>query len=82
MKTIKETKEYTIIEKRSKRYGVRNNETRKWINGEEKIKILLKEKLIKAAPPKKVEEPKEEVAAEATTEGSEETKAEEEAPAK
>ena len=66
MKTIKETKKYIIVEKRSNRYGVKDAETKKWINGDEKIKILLKEKLIKVAAPKP--KPVEEAAPEETTE--------------
>ncbi|MEM8608500.1 MAG: hypothetical protein AAGF92_15430 [Myxococcota bacterium] len=71
MEIVKKTPEYEIIKKRSGRYGVRNAE-RKWVNGEEKVKILLAEKLIKAPEPKK-EEPAE--AAEEAGEGAEATEA-------
>ena len=68
MEQIKKTAEYTIYQKKSSRYAVRDA-NRKWVNGDEKIKILLGEKLIKAAMPKpKAKEEKEEK----TEEGSEE----------
>lgn len=51
METVKKTAEYEIIKKRSGRYGVRDAR-RKWITGDDKVKILLAEKLIKAPPPK------------------------------
>lgn len=54
---IKETKDVTIFKKRSGRYCVQSNNG-KWINGEDKIKILLAEKLIVTSVPKKKEEPK------------------------
>ena len=51
MKTVKKTKEYTIVQKRSGRYGVKDKD-QKWINGEEKVKVLLSQKLIKVTPAK------------------------------
>ena len=66
MEIVKKTEQYEIVRKRSGRYGVRDAK-RKWVNGEEKVKILLAEKLIKAPEPKpEVEEepPGEEAAAE------------------
>ncbi len=48
MEVVKQTDEYTVIKKRSGRFGVKNAEG-KWINGEEKVKILVAEGLIKAA---------------------------------
>lgn len=56
MQIVKKTKEYEIIKKRSGRYGVRDAK-RKWVSGDEKVKILLAEKLIKAPVPKKEPEP-------------------------
>ncbi|MBN2714525.1 MAG: hypothetical protein JXX14_01645 [Deltaproteobacteria bacterium] len=54
-KTAKKAKsDYTIIEKRSGRFAVKGKDG-KYINGEAKIEILLKEKKIKLAPPKKKE---------------------------
>lgn len=73
MEVVKQSKDFTIIKKRNGRYGVKNSKG-KWINKEEKVTILLAEGLIKAAAPKKVEEPVEEeapaaeAAAEETTE--------------
>ncbi|MGS2723095.1 hypothetical protein ACVBEJ_05065 [Porticoccus sp. GXU_MW_L64] len=80
MKTIKKTADYTIYQKRNERYAVKGAD-KKWVNGEEKAKILLAEELIKlsvAAPVE--EEPVEEVTEEATEEAvAEEAPAEEEA---
>ena len=63
MEVVKSTKENTIYKKRNGRYGVQNSR-KQWINGEEKVKVLLAEGLIKVA----VAAPKEE----ANTETSEE----------
>ncbi|MCK4837970.1 MAG: hypothetical protein KAS94_04155 [Desulfobulbaceae bacterium] len=63
-KTKKKNPEYKLIEKRSKRWSVLGMDG-KFINGEEKVKILLKEGKIKVEKTKnKVEEPAEEVATE------------------
>ncbi len=57
MEVIKETKDYTIYQKRSKRYAVKDG-NRAWVSGDEKEKVLLSEKLITVPVPKpKVEEP-------------------------
>lgn len=68
METVKETENYTIFKKRNGRYGVRTTDKmRKWINGDEKAKILSDEGLIKlsvAAPAPAQEAPAEEAAAE------------------
>lgn len=62
METVKKTDEYEIVKKRSGRYGVRGA-NKKWLNGDDKVKVLLAEKLIKAAPPKeKAPEPAAEAA--------------------
>lgn len=63
MKTVKKTADYTIYQKRSNRYAVKNAE-KQWVNGDDKLAILLKEKLVTAPAPK----PKEEPAAEAPAE--------------
>ena len=59
MKVIKKTKDYVIYQKSSGRYAIKDAD-KNWVNADEKIKILLAEKLIKAvaaAPaPKKTEE--------------------------
>ena len=84
METVKKTAEYTILKKRSGRYAVRGAD-KKWVTGEDKVKILLAEKLIKAPEPKPVEEEppteeaaKEEAAAEEASEEATEEAAEEE----
>ena len=56
MENVKTTKEFKIFKKRNGRFGVKNAKG-KWINGEEKVKILSSEGLIKVSVPKKVEEP-------------------------
>lgn len=56
MEVVKKTSEYTVFKKRSGRFGVQNKE-KKWVNGDEKVKILLDESLIKAPTPKKPEAP-------------------------
>lgn len=61
MEVVKKTSEYTIYKKRSGRFGVKNKQ-RKWVNGDEKVKVLLGESLIKVSAPKKKEEPAEEAA--------------------
>ncbi len=74
MKVIKKTPEYTVYEKRSKRYAVKGADN-KWVNAEEKVKILLAEKLIEVKLPKPAEEAPAE--AEAKEEAPSETPAEE-----
>ncbi|MFA7553794.1 MAG: hypothetical protein WCY88_06055 [Spongiibacteraceae bacterium] len=56
MKTVKKTSEYTISQRRDGRYAI-VNAYNKPVNGEEKVKILLAEELIKltAAAPAPVE---------------------------
>lgn len=58
MKTVKKTAEYTIFERRDGRYAVKNA-AKKWVNGDDKIAVLKKEKLLKApkAKPKPKAEP-------------------------
>lgn len=67
MELVKKTDEYEIVKKRSGRYGVRNAD-RKWVNGDDKVRILAAEKLIKVSPPKKKPEPEPEPKAEAVAE--------------
>jgi len=47
MELIKKTTDYTIIKKRNGRFGVKHK-TGRWINGDEKAKILVSEGLVKA----------------------------------
>jgi len=79
MKTIKKTAEYTIYKKRNNRYAVKGANAN-WINGEEKVAILLAENFIKLtqpatpeveaeAPADTVEETAEETTEEASAEG-------------
>lgn len=51
MKVIAKTDEYTIYQKRSERYAVQGAD-RAWINGDQKVAILLQHKLIEAPQPK------------------------------
>jgi len=86
MKLVKKTAEYTIFKRGDDRYAVQDA-NKKAVNGEEKVRILLAEDLIKAAAPAApvVEEaaaeeaPAEEAAAEEAP--AEEAPAEEEAAA-
>jgi hypothetical protein len=74
MEVVKKTDDYTIVKKRSGRYGVKGN-NKKWINGNDKIQILVDAGLIKAAV--KAEAPAEPEADEAPAEAEAEAPAEE-----
>ena len=63
MKLVKKTAEYSVYERRDGRFAV-TAKNGKMINGDDKVEILVKEKLRKAAAPKKVEKPVEEAPAE------------------
>ena len=54
MKLVKKSAEYTVYQKRSSRYGVKGADN-KWLNGDDKVKILLAECLIKVTEPKAAE---------------------------
>ena len=61
MEIVKKTDKYTIFKKKTGRYSVKDD-SKKYMNGEEKIKILVEEGLIKISPKKvKEEAPVEEV---------------------
>ncbi len=77
MEVVKKSKDYTIYQKRSKRYAVRDASLG-WVRGDEKVKILLSEKLITAPVPKPKEEAPAEPEAEATEESEEVAEAESE----
>jgi hypothetical protein len=81
MKLVKKTADYSIYKRSDDRYAVKDA-NKQAVNGEEKVKILLAEELIKVAvPAEPVEEEaaaEEEVAAEGE---APEAAAEEEAPA-
>lgn len=68
MEVVKTTDNYTVVKKRNGRYGVKNK-SKKWVNADEKVKILLAEGLIKVsvAAEKPAEEAPEEAAAEETS---------------
>ncbi|MCB0346185.1 MAG: hypothetical protein KDD66_13795 [Bdellovibrionales bacterium] len=51
MELVKKTDDYVIFQKSSKRYAVRDS-SRKWISGDEKVKILVSEKLLDIPMPK------------------------------
>jgi len=74
MKAVKTSAEYTIFQKRNKRYCVKNA-SKKTVNGEDKVKILLAEGLIKVTAPSAPAEP-EATPAEESAEGSSEEAAE------
>ena len=56
MKVVKKTDKYSIIEKKSGRFGVRAN-SGQWINGVEKANILSEAGYIKLAAPAVAQEP-------------------------
>ena len=78
MKVVKKTDEYTIFQRGDERYAVKDA-NKNAVNGEEKVKILLAEGLIKVTEPAEapVEEAAEEEAAEEATEEAAEEAAEE-----
>ncbi len=51
MQQIKKTADYTLFKKTSGRYAVKGKD-KKWINGEEKEKILVAEQLVTLPNPK------------------------------
>ncbi len=51
MEVVKKAKEYTVYKKKSGRFAVKNAQ-KKWVNADEKIKILVAEGLVKAPAPK------------------------------
>lgn len=55
MEIVKKTDSYSIVKKRSGRYGVLSS-SNKWVNADEKIKVLAAEGLIKVTAKAKVEE--------------------------
>ena len=62
MKVVKKSSEYTITQRRDGRYAV-VDANKKPVNGEEKVKILLAEELVKVTAPAPVPEPEAEVEA-------------------
>jgi len=67
MKKVQQAGDHGIYQKRSGRYAVQDK-AKKWVNGDEKTKILLETGLIKVSAPKPAappEEPEEAAAEEA-----------------
>lgn len=75
MKTIKQTAEYTVQQRRDGRYAVRGKD-KKWVNGDAKVEILVKEGLLKQNMPESKAEPDPE---EPSVEGSDSAEQEAEA---
>lgn len=69
MKVVKKTSEYTILQRRDNRYAVLGA-NRQPVNGEEKVKILLAEDLIKVTAPAPAPEPEPEAEAPAAEEAA------------
>ncbi|MFZ0488201.1 MAG: hypothetical protein WAL83_14490 [Arenicellales bacterium] len=73
MKTVKRAAEHTIMQRADGRYAVRGKD-KKWINGDAKVEILLKEGLLKEQPkakpqPREVQATPEEAPAEEAADG-------------
>jgi hypothetical protein len=77
MKVILRTKQHTVYEKKSGRFAVKDAE-KNWVNGDDKVAVLLAEGLVKTAPPAVAEAPVKEAPVE---EAPAEETAVEEAPA-
>lgn len=81
MQLVKKTAEYTVYQKRSEKYAVRSNlGTKPWVNGNDKVKILVEEGLLKVPMPvsatPEAEAPAEEAAEEKVAEATEASPAE------
>ena len=61
MKLVKKTDEYSIYQRGDKRYAVEDAD-KKPVNGDEKVRILVAEELVKVAVPPKEEPVAEEAA--------------------
>jgi len=70
MKEVQTAGEYTIYQKKSGRYAVKGAD-KKYVNGDDKAKILLDAGLVEITLPKPVEEPVEAAAEEATEDSAE-----------
>jgi hypothetical protein len=67
MKLVKKTAEYSIYQRSDNRYAVKDA-SKQAVNGEEKVKILVAEDLIKVTAPAEPEAAPEEEASEETAE--------------
>jgi len=56
MKVILRTKQHTVYKKKSGRFAVKDAE-KNWVNGDDKVAVLLAEGLVKTAPPAVAEAP-------------------------
>ena len=65
MKVILRTKQHTVYEKQSGRFAVKDAE-KNWVNGDDKVAVLLAEGLVKTAPPAVAEAPVEQAPVEET----------------
>lgn len=77
MKTVKRAAEYTILKRGDERYAVRGKD-KKWINGDAKVEILVKEGLLAEQPKGKpqseqAEAPQDESSPDASPEGDKES---------
>lgn len=70
MKLIKKTDEYSVFQRGDDRYAVKDAKKQP-VNGDEKVRILLAEGLIKVSEPSAPAEPEPEEAAEETAEAEE-----------
>jgi hypothetical protein len=79
MKLVKKTAEYTIYQRNDERYAVQDS-NKKPVNGDEKVRILVTEELIKASLPAEpvAEEPAEEEAADEVEAAADEAPVEDE----
>jgi hypothetical protein len=59
MIVVTRTGEHTIYKKRNQRYAVRDDKTKQWVRGDDKVAILLAHNLIEASVPKAPEHPEE-----------------------
>jgi hypothetical protein len=51
MQQVKQTPEYTVFQKKSGRYAVQAK-GKQWLHGEEKVRVLVDEQLVKVLTPK------------------------------
>ncbi len=51
MQQLKKTDEYTVFQKKSGRYAVQAK-NKQWLHGEDKVKVLVGEELVKVLTPK------------------------------
>jgi hypothetical protein len=51
MQQVKTTDDYTVFQKKSGRYAVQGKD-KKWLHGEDKVRVLVGEALVKVLTPK------------------------------